>query len=81
MFEDKASEPIGTGPYVLKNFQKDSAATFVKNDKFKAEDGEYQIDNVVMKICDTSTELQELQKELLTYYHKLIMPIKLVLQA
>ena len=62
MFEDKASEPIGTGPYVLKNFQKDSAATFVKNDKFKAEDGEYQIDNVVMKICDTSTELQELQK-------------------
>ena len=62
MFEDKASEPIGTGPYVLKNFRKDSAATFVKNDKFKAEDGEYQIDNVVMKICDTSTELQELQK-------------------
>lgn len=62
MFEDKASEPIGTGPYVLKNFQKDSAATFVKNDKFKAKDGEYQIDNVVMKICDTSTELQELQK-------------------
>lgn len=42
MFEDKASKPIGTGPYVLKNFQKDSAATFVKNDKFKAEDGEYQ---------------------------------------
>ena len=62
MFEDKASEPIGTGPYVLKNFQKDSAATFVKNDKFKAKDGEYQIDNVVIKICDTSTELQELQK-------------------
>ena len=30
MFEDKASEPIGTGPYVLKNFQKDSAATFVR---------------------------------------------------
>ena len=22
MFEDKASKPIGTGPYVLKNFQK-----------------------------------------------------------
>ena len=62
MFEDKASEPIGTGPYVLKNFQKDSAATFVKNEEFKAEDGEYQIDNVVIKICDTSTELQELQK-------------------
>lgn len=81
MFEDKASEPIGTGPYVLKNFQKDSAATFVKNDKFKAKDGEYQIDNVVMKICDTSTELQELQKEQLIYYHKLITLIKLVLQV
>lgn len=62
MFEDKASEPIGTGPYVLKNFKKDSAATFVKNDKFKGKKGQYKIDNVVMKICDTSTELQELQK-------------------
>ncbi len=60
--EDKVSEPIGTGAYVLKNFKKDEAATFVKNEYFKAEDGEYQIDNVVMKICDTSTELQELQK-------------------
>lgn len=42
MFEGKASEPIG-GPYVLKKFQKDSAATFVKNDKFKAKDGEYRL--------------------------------------
>lgn len=60
--EDKVSEPIGTGAYVLKNFKKDEAATFVKNEYFEAEDDEYQIDNVVMKICDTSTELQELQK-------------------
>ena len=62
MFEDKASEPIGTGPYILKNFKKDSAATFVKNENYKGEKGKYKIDNVVMKICDTSTELQELQK-------------------
>lgn len=60
--EDEVSNPIGTGPYVLKNFKKDEAATFVKNEYFKAEDDEYQIDNVVMKICDTSTELQELEK-------------------
>ena len=60
--EKKSSEPIGTGPYVLKNFKKDSAASFVKNENFKAKKGQYKIDNVIMKICDTSTELQELQK-------------------
>ncbi len=60
--EKKSSEPIGTGAYVLKDFNKSTGATFVKNEEFDFEDGEYDVDRIVIKKVDTSTELSELKK-------------------
>ena len=60
--EKKSGEPIGTGAYKLKSFDKSKGATFVKNDKFDFKDGEYDVDRIIIKKTDSSTELSELKK-------------------
>ena len=60
--EDNQEETCGTGAYTLKTYDKSSGASFVRNDEFEAEDGEYQVDQIIMKKTETSTEIQELKK-------------------
>lgn len=60
--EKKSGEPIGTGAYKLKSFDKSKGATFVKNDQFDFKDGEYDVDRIIIKKTDSSTELSELKK-------------------
>lgn len=60
--EKKSGEPIGTGAYKLKSFDKSKGATFVKNDQFKFKKGEYDVDRIIIKKTDSSTELSELKK-------------------
>lgn len=60
--EKQSSKPIGTGAYKLKSFDKSKGATFVKNDKFKFKKGEYDVDRIIIKKTDSSTELSELKK-------------------
>ena len=60
--EKKSGEPIGTGAYKLKSFDKSKGATFVKNDQFDFKDSEYDVDRIIIKKTDSSTELSELKK-------------------
>lgn len=60
--KDQDKNVVGTGAYVLNSFDKSTGASFVRNKEFKAEDGQYQVDRIVMKKTDVSTELQELQQ-------------------
>lgn len=60
--EKKSGEPIGTGAYKLKSFDKSKGATFVKNDQFDFKDDEYDVDRIIIKKTDSSTELSELKK-------------------
>lgn len=58
--EEAMKDPIGSGPYVLKDWQSGSGASFEKNPEYKG-DG-YAIEKVIIKPVDQSTQLQELQK-------------------
>ena len=60
--EKDTSNPIGSGAYKLNKYSKATGASFVRNENFKAKKGEYSIDKVIIKVCSTSTELNELQK-------------------
>ena len=52
--EKKSGEPIGTGAYKLKSFDKSKGATFVKNDQFDFKDDEYDVDRIIIKKTDSS---------------------------
>ena len=65
--ENKNSKPIGSGAYVLKNFDKTSGASLTKNKEFKAKKGEYKISQIMIKKTDTSTEVKELEKGTINY--------------
>lgn len=58
--ENSVGTPIGTGPYKLNKFDKSSSASLVKNTYFQAEEGKYQIDNIIIKKVEMSTEIDEL---------------------
>jgi peptide/nickel transport system substrate-binding protein len=60
--EKDSGNPIGTGAYKLYDFDKSKGATFVKNDEYDFQDGEYQVDRIIIQKTDTSTELSELKK-------------------
>ena len=62
VIEKNQEESCGTGAYKLKSYDKATGATFVRNDQFKAKKGEYQVDQIIMKKTDTTTEVQELKK-------------------
>ena len=65
--EKKNSKPIGSGAYVLKNFEKTSGASLVRNKEFKAKKGEYKISQIMIKKTETSTEVKELEKGTINY--------------
>lgn len=56
--EEAIQKPMGTGPYVLKDWQKGSGASFEKNPEYKG-DG-YAIEKVIIKPVEQTTQLQEL---------------------
>lgn len=60
--EKGTDSPIGSGAYKLNSYEKATGASFVRNEEFKREEGTYNIDRVIMKKTDITTELQELKK-------------------
>ena len=62
MFKDNLENPIGSGPYKLNKWDKASGASFVFNENYPAEEGKYQVKNIIIKPVETSTEYNELEK-------------------
>lgn len=60
VLRDEMKNPIGTGPYVLNKWEAGSGASLSKNEKFSL-DGEYAIENVIIKPVEMSTEYQEFE--------------------
>ena len=60
--EKNQEETCGSGAYQLKSYDKASGASFVRNEEFKPEKGQYQVDRIVMKKTDVTTEVSELKK-------------------
>lgn len=60
--EQDSSNPIGSGPYQLNSYAKSEATSLTRNPYYKAKDGQYQIDNVIIKITESSSEISELEK-------------------
>lgn len=60
--EKNQEESCGSGAYQLKSYDKASGASFVRNEEFKPEKGQYQVDRIVMKKTDVTTEVSELKK-------------------
>lgn len=60
--EKNQEESCGSGAYKLNKYDKSSGASFVRNEEFKAEDGKYQVDQIVIKKTDVTTEVSELKK-------------------
>ena len=75
--EKDTSNPIGSGAYKLNKYSKATGASFVRNENFKAKKGEYSIDKVIIKVCSTSTELNELQKGNVDYLPENADPTKI----
>lgn len=57
--EDAIQSPMGSGPYVMKEWKKGTGASFTKNPEYKGEG--YKIENVIIKPVDASTQYQELE--------------------
>lgn len=60
--EKNQEESCGSGAYQLKSYDKASGASFVRNEEFKPEKGQYQVDRIVIKKTDVTTEVSELKK-------------------
>lgn len=65
--EKKNTKPVGTGPYVLKSYDKFIGASSEKNSYFKAEKGQYSVAMIMIKKTDFSTEVKELEKGTVDY--------------
>lgn len=65
--EKKNTKPVGTGPYVLKSYDKFIGASSQKNSYFKAEKGQYSVAMIMIKKTDSSTEVKELEKGTVDY--------------
>ena len=65
--EKKNAKPVGTGPYVLKSYDKFIGASSEKNSYFKAEKGQYSVAMIMIKKTDSSTEVKELEKGTVDY--------------
>ena len=63
--------------YKYKKGHKATGASFVRNENFKAKKGEYSIDKVIIKVCSTSTELNELKKGNVDYLPENADPTKI----
>lgn len=58
--KDAIQKPMGSGPYVMKEWKKGTGASFTKNPEYKGEG--YAIENVIIKPVETSTQYQELDQ-------------------
>lgn len=58
--ESNTDQPIGSGPYVLKTYDKATGASLTRSETFEAEEGQYSVENIIIKKTDTSTEYDEL---------------------
>lgn len=65
--EKKNTKPVGTGPYVLKSYDKSVGASLEKNEHFKAKKGTYSVSKIMIKKTDSSTEVKELEKGTIDY--------------
>lgn len=65
--EKKNTKPVGTGPYVLKSYDKSVGASLEKNPYFKAKKGEFSVSKIMIKKTDSSTEVKELEKGSVDY--------------
>lgn len=72
--EAAISEPIGTGPYVLNSYSKSEGASLVKSESY-AGDG-YEIESVIIKPVDMSTEYEELKSGNIDMLQQSIEPSK-----
>lgn len=57
--EEAMKKPIGTGPYVLKEWQAGTGASFEKNKEYKGEG--FAIESVIIKPVKMETDYQELE--------------------
>ena len=60
--EKNQEETCGSGAYQLKKYDKASGASFVRNEEFEPEKGQYQVDQIIIKKTDVTTEVSELKK-------------------
>ena len=60
--EKNQEESCGSGAYQIKSYDKASGASFVRNEEFKPEKGQYQVDQIIIKKTDVTTEVSELKK-------------------
>ena len=60
--EKNQEESCGSGAYQIKSYDKASGASFVRNEEFKREKGQYQVDQIIIKKTDVTTEVSELKK-------------------
>ena len=60
--EKNQEESCGSGAYKLNKYDKSSGASFVRNEEFKAKKGQYQVDQIIIKKTDVTTEVSELKK-------------------
>ena len=65
--EKKNTKPFGTGPYVLKSYDKSVGASLERNEHFKAKKGQYSVSKIMIKKTDSSTEVKELEKGTVDY--------------
>lgn len=65
--EKNNTKPMGTGPYVLKSYDKSVGASLEKNPYFKTKKGQYSVAKIMIKKTDSSTEVKELEKGTVDY--------------
>lgn len=75
VIEEKNSEPIGSGPYVLVNHSPDAGTQFSKNENYWGEG--YNIQNIIIKPVTQATDLTALEKGEINLIAGMIEPLKL----
>lgn len=73
--EEAMQTPMGTGPYVLKSWEKATGAVFVKNENYWDEG--YAISQVIIKPVEMTTDAQELEKKNIDMLLGMIEPSKI----
>lgn len=69
------SEPIGSGPYKLENFQPEELVYVTRNENYA--DGGYLVKDVIMKFVDMTTDIVELTSGEIDYLPQVIEPDKI----
>lgn len=73
VYKTESSKPLGSGPYVLSSYDKSTGAALTKNENFVGE-GDYKIQQVMIKTIATGTELSSLQSGDINYLPEMIEP-------